>query len=235
MTEVTLKVLPASEHEMTVIIGGLTVANGCKAMSRLLQTPLEISGAVYLPKSDSGAMNQLAESLAGQTLTAFRLEGPEPSVSARLRKAEEYLSPLGPTLAIDTNQSIDFWFGIRELHCFDAEDTSCLMRMVLAPAEAAELATKIERIPDTTVLVDWGGGLIWVGLRECSARDVDHLRELCQLRGGHTTLIKASEALRTECGVFEPLPKAIEDLNSRIRSNFDPHTVLNPGKIRQAL
>src|ERR1700727_15297 len=51
MTEVTLKVMPRSESERTLVLRGLDDATANKAMTAALGSPFDVSGAAHLPGS----------------------------------------------------------------------------------------------------------------------------------------------------------------------------------------
>jgi glycolate oxidase FAD binding subunit len=44
-------------------------------------------------------------------------------------------------------------------------------------------------------------------------------------------MIRGSEALRAAVDVFEPLQGPLAALSARVKSGFDPHRVLNPGRM----
>ena len=49
--------------------------------------------------------------------------------------------------------------------------------------------------------------------------------------GGHATLVRASDSLRAATAVFEPQPGPLAGLSRRLKEQFDPKGVLNPGKM----
>jgi glycolate oxidase FAD binding subunit len=49
--------------------------------------------------------------------------------------------------------------------------------------------------------------------------------------GGHATLIRAPAAVRAAVEVFTPEPAALAALSARVRRSFDPHGVLNAGRM----
>jgi glycolate oxidase FAD binding subunit len=51
------------------------------------------------------------------------------------------------------------------------------------------------------------------------------------LGGGHATLVRADAVTRASVAVFEPQPKPLEALARRIKDQFDPAGVLNPGRM----
>ena len=49
--------------------------------------------------------------------------------------------------------------------------------------------------------------------------------------GGHATLIRAPAAVRAAVDVFTPEEPALAALTKRVRAGFDPHGVLNAGRM----
>jgi glycolate oxidase FAD binding subunit len=85
---------------------------------------------------------------------------------------------------------------------------------------------------------DWGGGLIWASLNLDEAGPdggAGVVRSAVGAAGGHATLISAPEHLRQTQAVFEPEPAPLAGLTQRIKANFDPLGVLNPGRMQEGL
>ena len=49
--------------------------------------------------------------------------------------------------------------------------------------------------------------------------------------GGHATLVRAGLAERAAVPVFEPQPPALATLSARLKEQFDPKGILNPGRL----
>ncbi|MHA1158857.1 MAG: FAD-linked oxidase C-terminal domain-containing protein [Alphaproteobacteria bacterium] len=82
------------------------------------------------------------------------------------------------------------------------------------------------------MLLDWGGGLIWVA--GGAGRDdagTSIVRDAVTATGGHATLVRASQELRARVAVFQPLPLAVMNLTRAVKATFDPHGILNPGRM----
>ncbi|MGI9371262.1 MAG: hypothetical protein ACR2OJ_02105, partial [Hyphomicrobiales bacterium] len=60
----------------------------------------------------------------------------------------------------------------------------------------------------------------------------DAVRQAVDAAGGHATLIKAPEAVRAAAGVFHPLKPGIDALTRKLKEGFDPHNLLNPGRMQ---
>ena len=77
---------------------------------------------------------------------------------------------------------------------------------------------------------DWQGGLVWLRM-EGDAEDEALRRAVRHFGGGHATLVRADAAVRASVPVFEPEPGPLAALSARLKSQFDPSGVLNPGRM----
>ena len=143
---------------------------------------------------------------AGDTLYV-RLSGADPAV----RAARERLG--GETLA----DGDGFWRGIRDqTHAF-FKPGEPLWRLSLKPTAPQVAATGVE-------LVEWSGALRWIS----GTVDPGELRESAARAGGHATLFRGGEKAG---GVFHPLPAPLMTLHRRVKATFDPHGILNHGRL----
>jgi len=60
------------------------------------------------------------------------------------------------------------------------------------------------------------------------------IREATAALGGHATLVRAADETRRAVAVFEPEPAPLAAISAGLRARFDPHAVLNPGRMRAA-
>ena len=86
----------------------------------------------------------------------------------------------------------------------------------MAPWTASEAAT----------LIEWGGALRWL---VCTTPlDPQSVRAWASEHGGHATLFRGKDK---SAGTFQPLPPAMLALHERLKQVFDPHGILNPGRM----
>jgi glycolate oxidase FAD binding subunit len=57
------------------------------------------------------------------------------------------------------------------------------------------------------------------------------VRAAVRQAGGHATLVVAPESIRATIPVFEPVAGALAALMARVKSAFDPRSILNPGRM----
>jgi glycolate oxidase FAD binding subunit len=97
--------------------------------------------------------------------------------------------------------------------------------------------TKIQAsLPGSRAFLDWGGGLVWVHLAEAvdlpSALACEQkIRSALAQSGGHATLIRAPADVRRTVNVFQPQAAPLAALSKRVKLQFDPKRVLNPGRM----
>ena len=144
-------------------------------------------------------------------LFAVRLSGAEPAVAA----ARALLG--GSDLA----DAARFWSGVRDhTHPFFAAARSAgktLWRLsVRSTTPYADLGAD--------QLIEWGGALRWLAADDNI--DGERLRAWARTHGGHATAFRGGTGL-----VFQPLPPSILSLHQRLKHAFDPHGILNRGRM----
>ncbi len=203
LTEVSLKVLPGVEAVTTLVLRGLAADKAVQAMSAALGSPYEVTGAAWV----SGDV-------------WLRLEGFEASVAYRAEALAGVLARFG---AVDVVANAD-WTTVRDVT--PLHGTEAVWRLSVKPSDGPAI---IAALPDgADSLLDWGGGLVWVGHAASEALHHALQAQAAQL-GGHTTLIKGPDALRDAVPEFQPEHPGVAALTAQLRARFDPRGILNPG------
>lgn len=231
LTEITLKVLPAAEVTRTCVLAGITAADAVKAMSDALGSGAEVSGAAWVPA-------ELAfPGLPPRTPCALlRLEGPEVSVAARLTLLEGLLAGRAAMAVLDVMESHALWAALRDATPFAERQELVVWKLSVPPMEGAAVLDRVRQaVPGAVGWLDWGGGLIWIGLPEGEAAEAAVRGAILPpgrfSGGGHATLIRAPEPVRAGIPVFHPQSAAVAALSARIKQQFDTQGVLNPGRM----
>jgi glycolate oxidase FAD binding subunit len=202
MSEVTLKVVPQAETELTLIVPDQDPVAAVKTLSNALGSPHDVSSAAFDPWRGS----------------ALRFEGVAASVAAR-RSA--LLTELGnPDVEwLEAAASREFWSTFASAGAL--ADWRVVWRLSVPPTDAPRV---VEAIQPERYLLDWGGGLIWAAFDA-----VDPARVRGSLREGHAMLIKAPADART-CRQ-QPPSAALAQVLDRVKRAFDPAGRLNPGRM----
>jgi glycolate oxidase FAD binding subunit len=114
----------------------------------------------------------------------------------------------------ETDNSI--WDELNTLGCF--RDTKNLWRVSVAPASGLFL--------DDAAVIDWGGGIRWLADPEFDPR------EALADEDGHATLMKYDdEILSSGIEIFQPLSEPLLGIHRRLKHEFDPAGIFNPGRM----
>jgi glycolate oxidase FAD binding subunit len=232
MTDVTVKTLPRAETETTVLVFDLDDAAAGNLMAATMGSFADASAAAHLPPAVAKRVPETGAARGG--VTAFRLEGVEPSVLHRKAVVEKLAAPQGAIGALGEAASRSFWRAIRDVVPFAANGPAGardLWRISTAPARGVAIGRALTERVGAEVLYDWAGGLIWGALPTSDDAHADAVRATVAAAGGHATLIRAPAAVRAAVAVFEPEPPALAALTKRVRESFDPRGVLNPGRM----
>lgn len=228
MTDVTIKTLPRAETEQSVLLLGLDDAQAARAMTAAMGSACDISGAAHLPPAAATHV----EGFGGKAVTAFRVEGFAPSVAHRKDMLASLLKPFGVMTNLDAAPSRALWRAIRDVTPFAQGKPAfdhALWRVSTAPSQGFALARKLP--PQAQLVYDWAGGLIWIAMPAQDDAGAAAIRGAVSELGGHATLIRAPAALRAAVAVFEPQEPMLAALTKRVKEGFDPHGILNPGRM----
>jgi glycolate oxidase FAD binding subunit len=233
LTEAAMKVLPRPEKARTVLLLGATDRDAIAALAKALNSPHEVSAAAHLPVPIGGRSSVSHVNGAGVAVTAVRIEGPGPSVTHRCERVHEVLAEFGPTEELHTENSARFWREVADVSAFAAMPDRAVWRISVAPSVAAALVGRIERTLDALSYYDWGGGLVWLAIRDLQDGGASVIRPALSATEGHATLVRAPVGVRATVDVFQPLSPALARLTAQVKAGFDPENILNPGRVHR--
>lgn len=151
----------------------------------------------------------------------IRFEGAKAAVS----QAADHWQQNYEAKFLSVEQARQFWDDLKEhrLAFFGAvRQLSKSLWRVSLPSATAHQASWGETV------IEWGGALRWV----LCASDDAYLREQARALGGHATLFRSMDKRHP---VFTPLAPAMLALQRRIKQEFDPLGIFNPGRLMPAL
>ena len=118
---------------------------------------------------------------------------------------------------IEDEQARRFWNGIREQTDPFFRNDAPLWRLSV-PSTTPPLKLQGEE------MIEWGGALRWLQSRA----DARTVREAAKRAGGHATLFRGGDKA---VGVFQPLAPALMRIHTQLKREFDPHGILNRGRM----
>ncbi|MBU4529149.1 MAG: glycolate oxidase subunit GlcE [Hoeflea sp.] len=231
LCEVIFKVLPKPETAVTIAVSGLNDAEAAEAMAAAMAMSVEVSGAAHLPLS---VAYRFGDILKGEATTVLRLEGLTPSVDVRTERLVVEMRRRGEVSVLDAEATRDLWRDIRDVKPFAVQRTKPVWRVSVAPSAGHQLVAALRLKTGVDAFYDWQGGLVWLQME--AEPEADLVRQYIKaLGGGHATLVRADAATRAAVPVFEPQPRALDALSRRIKDQFDPGGILNPGRMTASM
>lgn len=163
--------------------------------------PLPIRSTAWEPPSDGQSKGMMRVCLAGATA----------AVSAARVK-------LGGDL-MEVQAARGFWESLRD-HQLEFFSSRPLWRVAVAPGTPA--------LGLGPTLIEWGGGQRWMN----SDLDPQLVRSVAKKAGGHATLFRPkTDGVLPEHGVFQPLEAGVLTIVQRLKHEFDPKGLFNPGRL----
>jgi glycolate oxidase FAD binding subunit len=235
ISEMTLKVLPAPQAARTLVLYDLDEAAGLAALRAALASPVAVSGAAHLPATVAGRLPGAALD-AGRPSTLIRLEGVAPAMAASTQALTQTLGlKEGAFTSLEGEETRALWPAIGGAWAFAGSSTP-VWRVCAPPASAAALGAALRAVGAGELYYDWGGGALWVEGPEAPDAGAAAIRAaLAAVAGeGHATLVRAQPGLDPATPRFQPPNPGVARLTARIRAQFDPKGLFNPGRMGDA-
>jgi glycolate oxidase FAD binding subunit len=140
-------------------------------------------------------------------ILAVRVSGSAKGVDAAILKLDGELVEDGDTLWRDTKE---------HRHSFFVDSRP--QWRISVPQAAPPLSIEGDW------LIEWGGGQRWLTTDVAA----DEIRKQVELAGGHATLFRGGDRSGE---VFHPLAPGLAKLHRDLKNAFDPHGILNPGRL----
>jgi len=169
-------------------------------------------------EQDADSALQTLNNLSNQALPVSASSYHDEQLRIRLSGNEAAVNHAAKIIGDDGEQSAsDFWEGLRN-HTLDFfADSRPLWRLSLPPA------TPLLNFEDDSI-IDWGGAQRWLK----SDVSAETIRAVCDTHGGHATLYNPGAS---GIDAFQSLSPSVLALHKRLKHSFDPHGILNPGRM----
>ncbi|EFO34558.1 glycolate oxidase, subunit GlcE [Roseibium sp. TrichSKD4] len=216
---ITLKVNPKPETSATLVLEGLSDDDAISALCKAMRSSAEVSGAAHIPSQGHDAAK-----------TLLRLEGFETSIAYRAQILSSLLADLGKVTRLNESETKATWDAIRNVDLFCGLSEP-VWRISVAPTAGVQLSNELRNQIGAKVFFDWSGGLVWLMCPDGKVHDQEIRAAVHKAGGGHATLVRADAATRSSVDVFEPQPAPLAALSGRLKAQFDPNGILNPGRM----
>jgi glycolate oxidase FAD binding subunit len=161
-----------------------------------------------------------ADKLSGWSAQPLPISGAcsrDRQLFVRLSGTERGVGSACSTMGGEQNDDTTLWSTLKEQQWSFFDTRQPIWRLSLPPA-AAPLSLEGEFV------YDWGGALCWLKT-QASANTI---RTEVEKVGGHATAFRNGDR---QGAVFHPLPTPLAAIHKRVKKAFDPHGVLNIGRM----
>ena len=227
LVEATFKLAPLPKAEASLILGFPEPRALCKLVFDLQQQGLSLHAAELL---DTGAAKRVGISSAARFHLALLFGGTGAAVERSLAQARQLASE---SVATVTDRDLDnrLWESIRNPPA--AGDDVVLCKLAVKPSKTAELILAIKELPMPTAEVTARPACGAVYTRAENPRDAHEatarLRECALAFGGALVIEACPPQLKEEFDVFGDTRGDLP-LMRRLKQQFDPNGLLNPGR-----
>jgi glycolate oxidase FAD binding subunit len=231
ITEVTLKVLPAPETTGTLVLHGIGAVPAVAALSAALGSPFGVSAAAWLPQEAAVRVPVLAGS--SRSVALIRIEDFAASVAYRLDRLFATLGG-GHADILDAPASRAVWQAVGGAVPLAVAEGDVVWRVSVRPSAGPGVLHAVAEASGARGFLDWGGGLVWLA---GPAQTVTHAAVEAAARNasGTWTLLRAPDSLRSAVRVVPDEAEPLARITRRVKAAFDPHGILNPGRIYAGL
>jgi glycolate oxidase FAD binding subunit len=164
----------------------------------------------------SGQALPLNASLWHQDVLVVRLCGAKAAVIS----AQQQMTQSHGGQVVDPDQAQQFWHDVRHHRLAFFTNDAPLWRLSL-PATSPPLHLPVSA---EAQMWEWGGAQRWVHTHESAAA----LRQVAKAAGGHATLFRGGDK---SVGVFQSLSAPLTRIHQRLKHEFDPQGLFNPGRM----
>lgn len=223
LTQATFRVYPIPAASQTVILSGATPAI-VQASQTILSSALTPVCADLL----SASVSQVLQ-LGTQPALALRFQSIPASVQRQSQRSAQVGAALGLTTTVLTDSDDgELWNRVRDSLTTSTHPQAVMCKIGIRPSDAAAvLEAAHSHLGKTSVQIHAGSGLGRLLLEEPSIEVIEHVRSLCAAQAGFLSILQAPVALKQQVDIWGYRGNAI-DLMQRLKTQFDPHTLLNP-------
>ena len=219
-------------YDVSRLMTGALGVLGLMTQVSLKVLPVPPASATLRFECDEAAAIQQVNTWSGRPLPLTATVWANGVLHVRLSGAraavDSAISQLGGERLSDTSAT-DLWMGLRDQSAafFKAGTTgSALWRLSLPPT--ARVITGQDLPGTDNQLVEWGGAQRWLW----SAADAATVRHVARHLGGHAVCFDNRLA---SVDVFEAPAPALMAIHQRLKQQFDPRGIFNPGRLYRDL
>jgi glycolate oxidase FAD binding subunit len=227
IVEATFKVAPLPSKTGTLIAGFDDLEGASQVALRVLRSPLLPFGVEILSAAAS-----VQAGLGERSACVVRFGGLASAVAQQLREVETWSRDCGAVSIAVNDADAELWTRLPDL----IYNESTVVKIGVLPAQISEIAAQAQKLADShglacSILAHVVGILLvgWDGDTAQVEGAIGALRDAVTARRGHLIVQRAPRELRERVDVWGATPAAFDTMK-RLKQEFDPKGILNPGR-----
>lgn len=227
IVEATFKLAPLPKTAATVFASFENLDDVCNVATKILQSRLLPNGLEILNRSAS-----LSLGLGDGFALVARFGGVASAVERQARDVEKWSRDNGSLATTILGDDMPLWARLRDF-IFEKETVA---KIGVLPTQIGEIGAETERLAQehgiASSFIAHAIGILFVALEG----DLDHitnlltaLRKSVIAKNGHLTIQRAPRALRERVEVWGPMQSDF-GVMQKLKKEFDPNGILNPGR-----
>jgi glycolate oxidase FAD binding subunit len=242
IVEATFRLYPIPPSERTWVASFPTAQKAGEAIAGILGSPIVPSAVELL--NDTAAVTVGAQSGAtprlGGVLLAVSVASVPEAVDAQIQTVRGMMRGAGDGLALDGQAHERFWAAVRDLDLGDG--ALMALKASVLPARVAEAMEHGERLAAqqrlrVAIVSEAGTGVLRYSFRADDGADriarlagvVDPLRAFAAGAKGSLVVLQAPPEVKATVDVWGPIGQSFAVMQ-RLKDQFDPGRILNPGR-----
>lgn len=228
LTQVTFRVYPLPETSQTVVLDG-SEDGIAQTMATLLSSAMTPASADLVSAS---MMRDL--DLGTETGLAVRFQSIKPSVKEQINRVQAVGEALGLSsrIAAEAEDQL-LWERLRERMTIASQNDGITCKMGIRPAAAIGLFHQLDQLFQSSgfcqIHVGSGLGRLLLNSSSIQPETLMKIRTFCVDNGGFLTVLQAPTAFKQAIDIWGYAGNAL-DVMQKIKYQFDPKHLLNPGR-----
>lgn len=224
IVEASFKLWPLPPTTRTLIAACPALEAVPGAVSALLKAHLMPMAVDTL---NAVAMNQILPKTPAAWSLALEFGGVALAVIRQIEDASRILKEMGFNKAavLDGDEASEFWARVRD---FGRTPGGVTVRATSLPTDLTHLANELD---NAAIIARAGNGILYASwpADEADPDTIARLRQISHGLGGSTVVEDCPPTLKSEVDVWGPPPSGFAVMK-RLKEQFDPRGVLNPGR-----
>ncbi|MGB8645211.1 MAG: FAD-binding oxidoreductase [Anaerolineae bacterium] len=227
ITEASFKIVPLPAHTATVVAAFASLDHAAAHALQVLHSPLLPSGVELLNPAAASTLG-----LGAHYTSVVRFGGLKSAVGQQLRETEKWGHAQGAIQVDTVDADADLWARLRDV----MYEQATLCKLSVLPTQLREMGAAAEEIARAhgltcTFQAHAVGVLLTAldGAEEQLVPAMTALRQATAARQGHLVVQRASRDVRSRVDVWGPTGNDFAVMQ-RLKADFDPNHILNPGR-----